>query len=196
VSRPPSDATPPLHADTRALLLAWAVADEAQARLRDEYVAFLDAHPDATWRTCAAGHITGSALVVDPIGGRVLLTLHPKVGRWLQMGGHLEPEDATLRAAALREAVEESGIAELTLSAWPLRLDRHRGHCRRDLPEDRWPDHLDVQFLAVADPDAVERVSAESLDLRWFAWDEVDALADTDDALRRLVAAARAFLAA
>ena len=40
----------------------------------------------------------------------MLLTLHRKVGRWLQLGGHCEPADTTLAGAALREATEESGL--------------------------------------------------------------------------------------
>lgn len=184
-----------LHADARALLASWRAPTAGQDALREEYVRFLDAHPDGVWRTCAAGHITGSALVVDAAAGRVLLTLHPKVGRWLQTGGHLEQGDATVRDAALREAVEEGGIDNLQLSRWPLRLDRHVGHCRRDLPESAWPLHLDVQFLALAPAGAVPRRSIESLDLRWFGWDELADLADTDEATRRLAAAARARLA-
>ena len=54
---------------------------------------------------------------------------------WLQMGGHCEPEDATLAAAALREATEESGIAGLTLlPGGPVRLDRHRSRAVRLAP--------------------------------------------------------------
>lgn len=183
-----------LHDEARRLLAGWTPPDDGQRRTRADFVAFLDAHPDGVDRGCAAGHLTGSALVVDAARGAVLLTLHPKVGRWLQTGGHLEPGDATLPDGARREAVEESGIPDLTVPAWPLRLDRHAGHCRRDLPRDRWPDHLDVQFLALAPPGAVERISSESRDLRWFTWDEVDALSatDTDPATRALVRAARA----
>ena len=48
---------------------------------------------------------------------RVLLTLHPKVGRWLQLGGHVEIGDASLREAARRETIEEGGIADVTISA-------------------------------------------------------------------------------
>lgn len=173
-----------LHADVRAVLAAWTAPDDAQAALRDDYVAFVDQHDDAVQRACVPGHITASALVITPDRSQVLLTLHPKVGLWLQMGGHLEQGDATLRDAAAREAREESGIEGLVLGAQPVRLDRHRVTCHGG------SDHLDVQYVAVAPEDAVHVMSDESLDLAWFG---VDALPDlTDDALRRLVAAARA----
>jgi 8-oxo-dGTP pyrophosphatase MutT (NUDIX family) len=134
------------------------------------------------WRACVDGHLTGSALVLSADRTEVLLTLHPKFGIWLQMGGHCEPGDATMRDAAAREALEESGIDGLVVSAEPARLDRHRVGCHGG----SW--HLDVQYVAIAPADAVARISDESLDLRWWP---VDALpTDTDDALRRLVATA------
>jgi 8-oxo-dGTP pyrophosphatase MutT (NUDIX family) len=172
-----------LHANAREVLIAWQPAEAAQAQLRDEYVAHLDAHADGTWRECRIGHITGSALVMDHARTRVLLTLHPKVGRWLQMGGHLEPGDATLRAAALREAREESGITEIEISEFPLRLDRHRVRCAADEST-----HLDVQFLGLVAPDAQEVISDESDDLRWFALDALPS--DLDDSVRNLIAEA------
>lgn len=173
-----------LHDQARAVLAAWTRRDEepAQAALREEFVAFLDAHDDAMWRSCVDGHLTGSALVLSADRREVLLTLHPKFDRWLQMGGHCEPGDPTLRDAALREAVEESGIDGLVVSDEPARLDRHRVGCHGG----SW--HLDVQYVAVAPRDAIARISEESLDLRWWP---VGALPDrTDDALRRLVATA------
>ncbi|MFE3584032.1 NUDIX hydrolase [Streptomyces vinaceus] len=147
---------------------------EDQPELRDLYLEHLAAHPDGMYKPCQAGHITGSALVIDPAGGRVLLTLHKKLGIWLQMGGHCEPGDTTLADAALREAVEESGIASgLTLlPGGPVRLDRH------PIPAPcNW--HLDVQYAALAPADAVAEISEESLDLRWFPYAEVAAAADT-----------------
>ncbi|EST32623.1 NUDIX hydrolase [Streptomyces roseochromogenus] len=157
---------------------------EGQDELRQAYLDHLAAHSDGMWKACQDGHITASALVIDPERGRVLLTLHKKLRMWLQMGGHCEPDDATVAQAALREATEESGIAGLTLlSGGPVRLDRHHTPCA-------W--HLDVQYAAVAPGGAVEAISDESLDLRWFAYDEVADVAD--ESVVRLLDATRARL--
>ena len=173
-----------LHDAARSLLAAWTCAEPGQDGLRRDYVAFLDEHPDATSRACVDGHLTASAIVVSADGSRVLLTLHPKFDRWLQMGGHCEPGDPSLRDAAAREAREESGIEGLVLSTYPARLDRHRVGCHGG----SW--HLDVQYVAHAPVGAVPAISEESLDLRWWP---VDALPeDSDDSVRRLVAAALA----
>ncbi|MEU9080855.1 NUDIX hydrolase [Streptomyces sp. NPDC048357] len=147
---------------------------EGQPELRDVYLEHLAAHPDGVYKPCTAGHITGSALVIDPARGRVLLTLHKKLGMWLQMGGHCEPGDDTLEAVALREAREESGIVSglSLLPGGPVRLDRH------PIPAPcHW--HLDVQYAALAPAGAEAEISEESLDLRWFPYEEVAAVADT-----------------
>ncbi|MBT2391384.1 NUDIX hydrolase [Streptomyces sp. ISL-1] len=171
-----------LHDDAAFVLKSY----EHQEELRQLYLDHLAAHPDGMWKACEAGHVTASALVVESERGRVLLTLHKKLGMWLQMGGHCEPDDATLADAALREATEESGIRGLTLlPGGPVRLDRHA------IPAPcHW--HLDVQYAALAPAGAVEEISDESLDLRWFAYDEVADVAD--ESVVRLLERTRAAL--
>ena len=170
-----------LHDDAVLVLKEYEHQDPEQGTLRRTYLDHLAAHPDGMWKACRDGHITASAMVIDPSRGRVLLTLHRKLRIWLQMGGHCEPEDASLAASALREATEESGIAGLTLlPGGPVRLDRHRTPCA-------W--HLDVQYAALAPAGAVEAISEESLDLRWFPYDGV-----ADDSVVRLLAGTRARL--
>ncbi|MFC4905865.1 NUDIX hydrolase [Actinomadura gamaensis] len=173
-----------LHADAVRVLSEWTAPDAEQRRVRDGFLDHLAAHPDGTWRECLPGHITASALVLDATRSRVLLTLHAKIKLWLQLGGHCERGDVTLADAALREATEESGIPDLVLEPVPVRLDRHAVKCH---PEGSW--HLDVQYVAVAPPGARPAVSDESDDLRWFPLDDLPH--PTDDALRRLITAAR-----
>ncbi|MFD5754775.1 NUDIX hydrolase [Streptomyces sp. NPDC127044] len=173
-----------LHDDAVLVLKQY----EGQEELRQVYLDHLSEHPDGMWKACTAGHVTASALVIDPVGGRVLLTLHRKLQMWLQMGGHCEPGDPTLAAAALREATEESGIAGLILlPGGPVTLDRHAipAPCNGN---------LDVHYAALAPAEAVAAISDESLDLRWFPYEEVADVADAS--VVRLLEATRARLAA
>ncbi len=137
------------------------------------------------WRSCAPGHLTASALVIDPSRRSVLLTLHPRAGMWLQLGGHCEPGDRTLLDVAAREAREESGIGALSFDPTPLGLHVHPITCSLGIPTR----HFDVRYLAVA-PEGAHAVSSdESLDLRWFPWDGLPEGVAPD--LPRLVEAAR-----
>src|SRR5581483_8235713 len=73
---------PALHAAAVEVLAAMPDEDVQSAALRHSFLGFLAARPDAMWRSCVAGHLTASALVLDPERRSVLLTLHPRVGRW------------------------------------------------------------------------------------------------------------------
>ncbi|MBS9534887.1 NUDIX hydrolase [Mycobacterium sp. M1] len=167
-----------------ALLTDWAAPDSGQDALRHAVLAFLHARPDACVRECVPGHITASTCVLDDDGERTLLTLHPRIGRWVQLGGHCEDGDADILAAALREATEESGIDGLRLDPNLAAVHVHPVTCSLGVPTR----HLDLQFVAHAPAGARIAISDESVDLRWWP---VDALPpDTDDALAHLVARA------
>jgi 8-oxo-dGTP pyrophosphatase MutT (NUDIX family) len=156
-----------LHADAVATLTAWSAPSPAQDALRRGYLDHLAAHPDAMWRDGPPGHLTGSCLVLDEAGERVLLTFHRKGRFWVQFGGHCEPGDATLADVALREGREESGLEGIVLLPDPVDLDRHVlssafGRCR---------EHLDVMYLAMAPGAAVPVVGPESDDVAWWPLD-------------------------
>ncbi|MCW2614894.1 MAG: hydrolase [Frankiales bacterium] len=165
----------------RSQLAGYAPSDAGQQALRRDFLLRLDA--GALRREDQPSHLTASAVVLDVSRRAVLLVLHRKVGLWLQPGGHLEDGDTDLAAAALREAVEETGVADLRLaSTVPFRLDRHPAPCGAE-------HHLDVQFLVLARDAATPAVSEESLDVRWFA---LDALPEQRIDLGPMVAAALA----
>lgn len=158
-----------VHGDAVRMLSAWEPAEEGQRALRQAFLGFLAARPDGCARSCAPGHLTASAVVLSADGTHALLTLHPRVGRWVQLGGHCEERDTGLAAAALREATEESGIADLEIDPTPLHLDVHPITCSLGTPTR----HFDVRFLLRAPAGATPVRSAESADLAWWP---VDAL--------------------
>jgi len=153
----------------------WRPAEPGQLALREAFLGFLAAREDACLRSCVPGHLTASTVLLDHDRRNVLLTLHPRVGRWIQLGGHCEPGDTTLAGAALREAEEESGIDGLYLEPEPLHLDVHPITCSLGVPTR----HLDVRFVARAPEGATERISEESLDLRWWPVDRLPTEVDT-----------------
>ena len=166
----------------RAILASYVPWNAAQKAEKERMLRFVDDHEDdAHQRTLMVGHLTASALVLDAEGERALLTHHKKLGRWLQLGGHCDG-DANLPGVALRECIEESGIAGLAIDPLAIDLDVHVIPARKDEPEHL---HLDTRFVVHAPADAREVLSDESLALRWFRPDEL-ATIPTDDSVRRL----------
>ena len=161
-------------------LTGWPAPDAAQDSVRQAVLAFALGRTDCCARECEPGHITASTAVLDDSGTHVLLTLHPRLGRWVQLGGHCEAVDADISAAALREATEESGVPSLRMG--PLAaIHVHALTCSLGVPTR----HLDLQFVAHAPSGAEIAISDESLDLRWWPVDTLPP--GTDEALRYLV---------
>ncbi len=163
----------------RAAVSDFMPAEIAQERAQRHMLAFLAGHPNALHRTCLAGHLTGSALVVNARGDKALFMLHTKLRRWLQPGGHADGA-ADLAAVALKEASEETGIAGLTVAPGPIDLDVHEVLT----PKDAAHLHLDVRYLVRAPEGAVEVGNEESQALAWHDYAGIQQLGTDESTLR------------
>lgn len=163
------------HDDVLAALESWrgsvAPADPDASYTLDDYVRLVrEGGEAALWKGLAERHVTSSLFVFCPDLSEILLDFHKKAGMWLQFGGHLERADESLPAAALREGIEESGLAGfVAFSDVPSDIDVHAlgggfSVCR---------EHWDIGFVAIADRDAVVQVSDESERLGWFPVDDL-----------------------
>ncbi len=153
-------------------------------RLRE----FVLRESDCFERSCVEGHITASALVTDAHCEKVLLTLHAKLHKWLQLGGHVDGE-TLVHQAALREAREESGRPEvaffpyehllpgpsLRIGPLPFDLDIHAIPARKNETEHF---HFDLRFLCQLDPEMPFVISEESKDLRWLSLNDAKNLTE------------------
>lgn len=179
--------------DLRAILARHRPADVAEAEDLRHIADFVARHPRPFDRGIAEGHLTGSAITIAESGRRVLLLHHRKLDRWLQPGGHADPGETEGQQVALREAFEETGIRGLALhpsAPRPLDVDVHDIPARPGEPAHQ---HLDLRYLVTApDEAALSHAAEEAHALRWFGWDELDAL-DLDPGLRRALRKARAF---
>jgi len=171
----------------RGELQSWSLP--RQQPLFDEYLQLIDHDPLSLERGRRDGHFTASALLCDPKARQVMLLMHPKVGRWLQFGGHIELADSSFAEAALRESHEESGYQEITLAGPPVAIDRHDVPCAGSQSV-----HWDVQFLATVDQRSANRPT-EDLRVQWFDIDSVtDVIPELDPSISVLIEAARAVL--
>ena len=139
------------------LLTGYQAVGETEAADVERMRRLAAAAPDPWSRSQLPLHFTASALVVDPASRRVLLRWHVKHDRWLQVGGHGDPGETDPLQIALREAREETGLADLV--PWPDETLRHAVVCyvRSSGPE---PEHEH------ADPVAADHTRSRSRDSR------------------------------
>jgi 8-oxo-dGTP pyrophosphatase MutT (NUDIX family) len=144
-------------------------------RLRD-----FAAGPECFLRANPVGHVTASAIVAAEDGATFLLVRHAKLGGWLQPGGHVDPEDESTFAAALREVREETGLERFgtPIGRAILDLDVHEIPALVGEPAHL---HFDVKHLLIA-----EFGAKPFPDASWFSCDEIPSL-DRDGSLTRAV---------
>jgi 8-oxo-dGTP pyrophosphatase MutT (NUDIX family) len=157
--------------------------DPHEAAMAADMIRFVEEHADCLLRSCAPGHLTGSAWIVCPQRRYTLLTHHRKLNKWLQLGGHADG-DGDLPAVAQREASEESGLAQVrAVSPEVFDVDRHWIPARGEVPGHY---HYDVRFRFEADPAAPLAASSESKELAWVELAEVARL-NPEESMARLV---------
>jgi 8-oxo-dGTP pyrophosphatase MutT (NUDIX family) len=160
----------PLSRPILDLLDGYQPADEAEAA-DVERVRALAATAGNPWLRSAPLHLTGSAVIVHPGSGRVLLRWHQRHQDWLQVGGHGDPGESDPLAIALREASEETGLTDLV--PWPDAAILHLAIVRVPASS-REPahEHADVRFvLATSSPQAARPENPEA-PLRWLSLPE------------------------
>jgi 8-oxo-dGTP pyrophosphatase MutT (NUDIX family) len=172
------------RAALRALLLDYVPSDAAEGAHRAAMLDLLDAPGDPFARDhFAPGHFTASAFVLDPAEDDLLLVHHRRLGRWLQPGGHIDPDDAGPLQAATREAAEETGAGPFASLGGIFDLDVHAIPGNRQEPDHR---HFDVRFLLRANDRRIDP-STEVDGARWVAREAV-ARFTTDRSVHRAVA--------
>jgi 8-oxo-dGTP pyrophosphatase MutT (NUDIX family) len=123
---------------------------------------------DDPWLRSLPLHVTGSALIVHPGSGRVLLRWHQRQQAWLQVGGHGDPGETDPLAIALREAREETGLADL--KPWPD--DGLRHVVIVSVPAGKGEpahEHADLRFFLATDDPGAARAETEDAPLRWLS---------------------------
>lgn len=166
------------------LLTGHTPACDEESVYRDRMLELLQSKGDPFSRDhFEPGHFTASGFILSPDGQSVLLIHHRKLDRWLQPGGHVDPEDADLLAAACREIREEVGIEKVSPAEEGIYdLDIHPIPERKTEPAH---EHFDVRFLLRAESVDIER-NDETHDA---AWTPLDKLTDrmTDPAELRVI---------
>lgn len=126
---------------------------------------------------------------------RVLLHPHPKLGKWLPPGGHLEPNE-TPPEAARREVREETGLEIAFIEQENLKVNAYNGvsferpflclleniPAYKDKPAHQ---HMDLIYLA-----RPLQLKSNANNFSWLQWEELkelDLFPDTRDLLRLLL---------
>jgi 8-oxo-dGTP pyrophosphatase MutT (NUDIX family) len=126
-----------------------------------------------------AGHITASGFVLSPDGKRLALVKHKTLNRHLQPGGHVEETDSNVLAAARREILEETGLANCLYfpldsdPLLPLDIDTHEipANPKKDEPK-HW--HHDFRYLFQAES---EMAPGRHGECEWF-WHPIERAID------------------
>jgi 8-oxo-dGTP pyrophosphatase MutT (NUDIX family) len=163
-----------LAGDLRHRLASFVPATDEEGHAVSAVLAVLDRSEPFAASRFDPGHVTGSAFVLHPSEPAIALIHHSKIRRWLQPGGHVEPDDPSILAAALREVREEIGVGPID-EPWLCDVDVHVFPARHEVPRHL---HHDVRVAFTADStDLVLGDGAD--DVRWWTLVEAVSLGES-----------------
>lgn len=137
------------------------------------------------------GHFTASAFVLSPDRNALLLIYHSKLHRWLQPGGHIDPQDRDVYQSACREVLEETGISDIEpVLPGIFDVDIHAIPPLRRDPEHK---HYDLRFLFRATTlDCC--AGSDAKDARWFPLPQINEVESDPSVMRAVGKIQRMFL--
>ncbi|MEX2512366.1 MAG: NUDIX hydrolase [Cyclobacteriaceae bacterium] len=156
--------------------------EEEKAFLPDFLVLLED--PLAFSRERKSGHFTASSWIVNKRRTHTLLTLHQKLQKWLQLGGHADGNENLLEVA-MNEAREESGLTSLRMvDRFIFDIDCHIIPANQ---EDARHFHYDVRFLLEAEMNEPLVISPESKALAWVSFEMASELVGHNSSILRML---------
>lgn len=151
-------------------LKAFETTYEDEKAMVKDTIDFLNKHEVFLGKANPAGHITGSAWIINETKDAALMTHHFKLDMWVQLGGHTEVDESVLESA-YREGLEESGLEAMALKSSSIfDVDVHRIPEKGSAPAHY---HYDIRYLFEASEDDQVIVSDESHDVRWIKLDDM-----------------------
>lgn len=172
---------------------AYRPFNEQEQMDRSVLLSYLRQHPDCFDRSSLA-HFACSIWTVDPSVQRTLMVYHNIYDSWSWIGGHADGQ-RDLAAVALRELQEETGVSHAHLvpcGIYSLEVLTVDGHRKRGVYVGSHL-HLNVTYLAVADPSEALRIAPdENSGVKWVDIDDAVALSTEpwirDRIYRKLIA--------
>lgn len=134
-------------------------------------------------RSNIRGHITASAMVVNPHTMQYLMIKHPVYQKWIQAGGHVDPDGLSIMQTAMREVLEETGFTTRLLTGYGeisslIDIDTHFVG-KNDKKNEDYHYHHDFMFLVGVDF-SVPRLDCEldESSIKWMGQLQISKLED------------------
>lgn len=157
-----------------------------QEAIRHQFERILNSNKSLISRKNFLGHITASAVVLNPTLSKILLVNHRSLGKSIQPGGHIDENDSSFLKAAMRELAEETGfINVIPLSSdainfdIPFDIDVHKIPENKEKQEpEHW--HFDFRYLLLLTGSQQGKTNRKEVDgIFWKPIMELEQLAPT-----------------